>query len=103
MACRLASVALVAAAALADVAGAHSLAYYALVAAVPVAAVAAVVTGLLICLVTVLLGTAVGDGHGGLIRLGFDDNARLPVKRRDEITALASELGHEGTIRREIH
>jgi hypothetical protein len=39
--CRLASVALVVGAALADAAGSHALAYYALVAAVPVAAVAA--------------------------------------------------------------
>jgi hypothetical protein len=41
MTCRLASVALVLGAALADAAGSHALAYYALVAAVPVAAVAA--------------------------------------------------------------
>jgi hypothetical protein len=41
MTCRLASVALVVGAALADAAGSHALAYYALVAAVPVAAVAA--------------------------------------------------------------
>jgi hypothetical protein len=39
--CRLASVSLVVGAALADAAGSHALAYYALVAAVPVAAVAA--------------------------------------------------------------
>jgi hypothetical protein len=39
--CRLASVALVVGAALADAAGSHALAYYALVAAVPAAAVAA--------------------------------------------------------------
>jgi len=39
--CRLASVTLVASAALADAAGAHALAYYALVGAVPVSAVAA--------------------------------------------------------------
>ena len=41
MTCRLASVALVVGAALADAAGSHALAYYALVAAVPTAAVAA--------------------------------------------------------------
>ena len=41
MTCRLASVALVVGAALADAAGAYALGYYALVAAVPVAAVAA--------------------------------------------------------------
>ncbi|MBA2384909.1 MAG: hypothetical protein H0V68_09665, partial [Actinobacteria bacterium] len=41
MTCRLVSVAFVVGAALADAAGAHALAYYALVAAVPVAAVVA--------------------------------------------------------------
>jgi hypothetical protein len=41
MTCRLASISLVVGAALADAAGSHALAYYALVAAVPVAAVAA--------------------------------------------------------------
>jgi hypothetical protein len=55
MTCRLASVGLVVGAALADAAGSHALAYYALVAAVPVAAVAA------LCAVgAVLDGSAAG-------------------------------------------
>jgi hypothetical protein len=55
MTCRLASVALVAGAALADATGEHALAYYALVAAVPLAAVAA-----LSALGNVLDGSAAG-------------------------------------------